>query len=66
MEDTLSIALLKDVLAEIPADEQTHVTQMVEALDDNDMSPACLFLHERFQVQGSGTVHLPPVYRKGT
>ena len=50
MEDTLSIALLKDVLAEIPADEQTHVTQMVEALDDNDMSAACLFLHERFQV----------------
>ena len=48
MEDTLSIALLKDVLAEIPADEQTHVTQMVEGLDDNDTSLACFCLQERF------------------
>ena len=41
--------VLKGMVAEMPADQQTCVAQLVELLGDGDLSLNCIFLKEIFQ-----------------
>ena len=43
----LNFMVLKGMLAEMPADQQSCVTELVELLDDGDISLNCIFLKER-------------------
>ena len=45
----MNFTVLKDMMAEMPADEQTSVAQLVESLSDGDFSSDCIFLKERFR-----------------
>ena len=45
----LNFMVLKGMLAEMPADKQTCVAQLVELLGDGDLSLNCIFLKERFR-----------------